>query len=130
MRQKEHIDAMEVMGVNTASYLIMPKIIAAVLIIPILVCIGAFVSIVGGYIASVPFGDLTNLDYIKGLRSFFEPFNVVMMLVKALVFAFILTSVSCYQGYYVEGEFIELEKPITKPVRSKNHRSKFNPGKN
>lgn len=116
MRQKEHIDAMEVMGVNTASYLILPKLIAAVLIIPILVCIGAFVSIVGGYIAAVPFGDLSNLDYIKGLRSFFEPFNVVMMLVKALVFAFILTSVSCYQGFYVEGGSIELGKASTNAV--------------
>lgn len=116
MRQKEHIDAMEVMGVNTASYLIMPKIVAAILIIPILVCIGAFVSIVGGYIASVPFGDLTDLDYTKGLRSFFEPFNVVMMLVKALVFSFILTSVSCYQGYYVEGGSIELGKASTNAV--------------
>ncbi len=116
MRQKEHIDAMEVMGVNTASYLILPKLIAAVLIIPILVCIGAFVSIVGGYIAAVPFGDLSNLDYIKGLRSFFEPFNVVMMLVKALVFAFILTSVSCYQGYHVEGGSIELGKASTNAV--------------
>ncbi|HLT94685.1 MAG TPA: ABC transporter permease [Membranihabitans sp.] len=116
MRQKEHIDAMEVMGVNTASYLIMPKIIAAVLIIPILVCIGAFVSIVGGYIASVPFGDLTNLDYIKGLRSFFDPFNVVMMLVKSFVFAFILTSISCYQGYFVEGGSIELGKASTNAV--------------
>lgn len=116
MRQKEHIDAMEVMGVNTASYLIMPKLIAAVLIIPILVCIGAFVSIVGGYIASVPFGDLTNLDYIKGLRSFFDPFNVVMMLVKSFVFAFILTSISCYQGYFVEGGSIELGKASTNAV--------------
>jgi len=116
MRQKEHIDAMEVMGVNTASYLILPKLIAAVLIIPMLVCIGAFVSIVGGYIAAVPFGDLSNLDYIKGLRSFFEPFNVVMMLVKALVFAFILTSVSCYQGFYVEGGSIELGKASTNAV--------------
>lgn len=116
MRQKEHIDAMEIMGVNTASYLILPKLIAAVVIIPILVCIGAFVSIVGGYIAAVPFGDLSSLDYIKGLRSFFEPFNVVMMLVKAFVFAFILTSISCYQGYYVEGGSIELGKASTNAV--------------
>jgi len=116
MRQKEHIDAMEVMGVNTDSYLIMPKLIAAVTIIPILVCIGAFVSIIGGFIAVVPFGDLSSMDYIKGLRSFFDPFNVVMMLVKAFVFSFILTSVSCYQGYYVEGGSIELGKASTNAV--------------
>src|SRR5690625_5417827 len=91
MRQKEHIDAMEVMGVNTASYLIMPKLIAAVTIIPILVCIGAFVSIIGGFIAVVPFGDLSSMSYIKGFISFFDPFILVMMLVKVFVFSFILT---------------------------------------
>ncbi|WP_236975907.1 MlaE family ABC transporter permease [Membranihabitans maritimus] len=116
MRQKEHIDAMEVMGVNTASYLILPKVIAAVFIIPVLVSIGAFVSILGGYIASVPFGDLTHPDYVKGLRSFFDPLNVTMMLVKAVVFSYILTSVSCYQGYYVEGGSIELGKASTNAV--------------
>lgn len=116
MRQKEHLDAMEVMGVNTASYMIMPKLIAAVMIIPVLVCIGAFVSIIGGYIASVPFGDLSHAEYIKGLRSFFVPFNVTMMLIKAVVFSFILTSVSCYQGFYVEGGSIELGKASTNAV--------------
>jgi phospholipid/cholesterol/gamma-HCH transport system permease protein len=116
MRQKEHIDAMEIMGVNTVAYLILPKIIASMLMIPILVCIAAAVSMIGGYIASVPTGILADADYIRGLRSFFVPYNVLMMLVKAIVFAFIITTVSCYQGYYVKGGSIELGQASTRAV--------------
>lgn len=116
MRQKEHIDAMEIMGVNTASYLVMPKTLAAILVIPVLVCMAAFVGISGGYLASVPAGLFSHADYIQGLRSFFIPYNVFMMLVKAVVFAYILTSVSCYQGYFVKGGSIELGEASTRAV--------------
>lgn len=116
MRQKEHIDAMEIMGVNTAAYLILPKLIAAVIVIPMLVAVAAFVSIIGGYAASVIPNVLTDTEYVQGLRSFFLPNNVLMMFVKAFVFAFILTSVSCYQGYYVKGGSIELGKASTNAV--------------
>ncbi|MEM8906343.1 MAG: ABC transporter permease [Bacteroidota bacterium] len=116
MRQKEHIDAMEIMGVNTAAYLVLPKVVAAVFVIPLLVCIAAVVSILGGYIASVSGGLITDAEYILGLRSFFVPYNVFMMFVKAVVFAFILTSVSCYQGYYVRGGSIELGQASTQAV--------------
>lgn len=116
MRQKEHIDAMEIMGVNTASYLVQPKIIAALVVVPMLVCVGAFISIIGGYIAVVPTGWFSHAEYIRGLRSFFEPYNVSMMFVKAVVFAFILTTVSCYQGYFVKGGSIELGDASTRAV--------------
>jgi len=116
MRQKEHIDAMEIMGVNTAAYLILPKIIAALFVIPLLVAISAFVSIGGGYLATVPIGLMTGEEYILGLRSFFDPYNVWMMFVKGTVFAFILTTVSCYQGYFVKGGSIELGRASTQAV--------------
>jgi phospholipid/cholesterol/gamma-HCH transport system permease protein len=116
MRQKEHIDAMEIMGVNTAAYLIMPKVVAALFVIPLLVAIAAFVSIVGGYLAAVPTGLLSDTEYILGVRSFFVPYNVFMMFVKAVVFAFLLTTVSCFQGYYVKGGSIELGEASTNAV--------------
>ncbi|MEZ5039831.1 MAG: ABC transporter permease [Saprospiraceae bacterium] len=116
MRQKEHIDAMEIMGVNTAAYLIMPKVIAALFVIPMLVALAAFISILGGYLASVPSGLMSNAEYVLGVRSFFEERNITMMFVKSLVFAFILTSVSCYQGYYVKGGSIELGRASTNAV--------------
>ncbi|MEP7195297.1 MAG: ABC transporter permease [Saprospiraceae bacterium] len=116
MRQKEHIDAMEIMGVNTSAYLVQPKIIATVVVIPMLVCLASFISIMGGYIAVVPAGLYTNDEFIQGVRSFFVPYNVSMMFVKATVFSFILTSVSCYQGYFVKGGSIELGAASTRAV--------------
>ena len=116
MRQKEHIDAMEIMGVNTANYLITPKIIAALVVIPMLVTISAVVAITGGYLATVPTGELTDEQYIRGVRSFFVPYNVLMMYIKAFTFAFILTGVSCYQGYFVKGGSVELGVASTNAV--------------
>lgn len=116
MRQKEHIDAMEIMGVNTSAYLVMPKTLAAMIVIPLLVCMAALVGIGGGYLASVPAGLFSHADYVQGLRSFFQPYNVFMMIVKSLVFAYILTSVSCYQGYFVKGGSIELGQASTRAV--------------
>ena len=116
MRQKEHIYAMEIMGVNTASYLILPKVIAGLVMIPILVCLAAFISILGGYLSSVVGGLITHEEYLRGLRSFFSDYNVLMMVIKSLVFAFILTSVSAYQGYYVKGGSIELGQASTRAV--------------
>lgn len=116
MRQKEHIDAMEIMGVNTPGFLVLPKLIAAVIVIPMLVAIAAFLSIVGGYVASVPTGLLSDAEYILGVRSFFLPFNIRLMFIKAVVFAFLLTSVSSYQGYFVKNGSIELGKASTNAV--------------
>lgn len=116
MRQKEHIDAMEIMGVNTANYLITPKVVAALVVIPLLVTISAYIAILGGYLATVPTGEITSEEYTRGLRAFFLEFNVTMMYVKAIVFAFILTSVSGFQGYYVHPGSIELGKASTNAV--------------
>jgi len=116
MRQKEHIDAMEIMGVNTASYLIMPKLVAAVVVIPLLVSVSAIIAMAGGYIATVPAGEVTGPEYTRGLLAFYMPYNVFIMYVKAVAFAFILTAVSCYQGYFVKNGSIELGKASTRAV--------------
>lgn len=116
MRQKEHIDAMEIMGVNTASYLLMPRLIAALTMIPLLVSLAAFLSIIGGYMSTVLTGIISDAEYIRGVRFFFQPYNVSMMYVKAFVFAFILTSISSYQGYFVKGGSIELGRASTNAV--------------
>lgn len=116
MRQKEHIDAMEIMGVSTSTYLILPKVIAAMIMIPVLVSAASIIGVLGAYIASVPTGFFLNEEFVRGLRSFFEPYNVFMMFVKAFVFAYILTNVSCYQGYFVKGGSIELGAASTRAV--------------
>lgn len=116
MRQKEQIDALEIMGVNTAAYLVGPKIFAGCVVIPCLVIIAAGISMSGGYLAAVSSGFVTPNDYLFGLHSFFESYYVFMMIVKAVVFGFILTSVACYKGYYVSGGSIELGKASTQAV--------------
>ena len=116
MRQKEHIDAMEIMGVNTSAYLILPRLVAALIVVPILVTLAAVVSIFGAYLASVPMGLFSSADFNRGIREFFVPHNVTMMYVKAFVFAYLLTAVSCYQGYHVKGGSIELGAASTRAV--------------
>lgn len=116
MRQKEHIDAMEIMGINTATFLILPKLLAAMIMIPMLVTFSAYIAITGGYLAVVPQEIITDDEYMRGLRSFFLPSNVNMMLVKAFVFSIILVTISCYQGYYCTGGNIELGKASTRAV--------------
>jgi len=116
MRQKEHIDAMEIMGVNTAAYLIMPKVLAALVVIPLLVAIAAFVGVLGGYIATVLPGLMTVEQFVMGVRSFFEPYNLFLLFIKAVVFAYLLTTISAYQGYHVKGGSIELGVASTNAV--------------
>lgn len=120
MRQKEHIDAMEIMGVNTSAFLVMPKVVAALAVIPLLVIFSACIAIMGGYLATVPAGELTSGEYIRGLRAFFLPLNVKMMLIKSVVFAYLLTTISCYQGYHVKSGSIELGKASTRAVVMSN----------
>ena len=116
MRQKEHIDAMEIMGVNTSSYLVMPKIIAVLLVIPLLVSVAAIFSIAGGYFAVIYSGSYSHEEFVQGLRSFFKPWNVCMMYIKSIVFGYILTAIAAYQGYFVTGGSIELGQASTRAV--------------
>ena len=116
MRQKEHIDAMEIMGVNTSAFIVMPKLLASVIIIPVLVSISAIVGISGGYFAATVVAGYTDAEFVRGLRSFFVPYNVTIMYVKAVTFAFIITAVACFQGYFVKGGSIELGQASTRAV--------------
>ncbi len=116
MRQKEQIDALEIMGVNTAGFLVLPKVLAAIVVVPMLVIISAGISMIGGYLAGVLSGLVKPTDFLTGLTYFYEPYYVFMMLVKAVVFGFILTSVSCYKGFYVTGGSIELGRASTQAV--------------
>ncbi len=115
MRISEQIDALEIMGINSTSYLIAPKLIAGIIIIPPLVVISAFLGIYGGLIAAEGYG-IPGVMFEKGLLYLFDSFNVFIMLVKAVVFAFILTSVACYQGYYVSGGALDIGKASTRAV--------------
>jgi len=118
MRITEQIDALEIMGVNSASYLIQPKLIATVIFNPILTLISMFVGVFGGWLASVVTGALTSSDYIYGIQYWFVPFYVVYSLVKTVVFAIIITTVPAYFGYFVKGGALEVGRASTKGVVS------------
>jgi phospholipid/cholesterol/gamma-HCH transport system permease protein len=116
MRVTEQIDALELMGVNSASYLILPKIVATLLFNPLLTLISIIVGIVGGWIAGTASGVITSQDFIYGIQYSFIPYYVTYAIIKTLFFAFIITSISAYQGYYVEGGSLEVGRASTKAV--------------
>jgi phospholipid/cholesterol/gamma-HCH transport system permease protein len=116
MRITEQIDALEVMGINSASYLILPKMVAAILTFPLLVIIAAFLSMYGGYLAGVLTGALTEKEYIYGIRYQFQAYNVTFAIIKSLVFAFLISTISSYQGYFTKGGALEVGKSSTEAV--------------
>jgi phospholipid/cholesterol/gamma-HCH transport system permease protein len=118
MRVTEQIDALEVMGINSSSYLVLPKIIAAMLTVPMLVTLAAFLSIYGGYLAGTLTGVITPEEYIYGIRADFNAFNIPFALIKAVVFAFLIASISSFQGFYTRGGALEVGRASTSAVTS------------
>jgi len=116
MRITEQIDALEMMGINSASYLILPKIIASMVFNPFLTLISMFVGLIGGWLAVVLTGALPSADYIYGIQYLFIPFYITYALVKTVVYAFIITSVSAFYGYYVQGGALEVGRSSTRGV--------------
>ena len=116
MRVSEQIDALEIMGIKTKTYLILPKILAALLMIPLLVVIAMALGIYGGRLAGTASGIISADVYDKGLLEFFVPFNVVFAMIKAYVFAFIISSIPAFYGYYVKGGALEIGRASTKAV--------------
>lgn len=116
MRVSEQIDALEIMGINTKSYLIMPKIAAAIVTIPMLVVISMVLGIVGGRIAGTASNILSAEMFDKGLLMNFLPYNVFFALTKSYTFAFIISSIPAYFGYYVKGGALEIGRSSTKSV--------------
>jgi phospholipid/cholesterol/gamma-HCH transport system permease protein len=116
MRITEQIDALEVMGINSASYLVLPKVVASLIMFPLLVIVAGVCSLVGGYIVGIMGEIITPNDYVLGLRFNYNPFTITFALIKAVVFAFLVATISSYQGYYTEGGALEVGISSTKAV--------------
>jgi phospholipid/cholesterol/gamma-HCH transport system permease protein len=116
MRVTEQIDALEVMGINSLSYLVLPKLIATLLFYPFIVLIAMLLGIIGGWMA----GYLTDLfytvDYINGIQLDFQPYFIKYAIVKTVVFAFVIATVPAYHGYYVKGGSLEVGRASTQAV--------------
>lgn len=118
MRVTEQIDALEIMGVNSLSFLVLPKILGAVMFFPFLLIFSIGLSLVGGWLAVTMSGLSTTETYVFGIRSFFEIGNVFYALIKCVVFAFVIVSVSSFYGYYTKGGALDVGKSSTQAVVS------------
>ncbi|MDY3858064.1 MAG: MlaE family ABC transporter permease [Muribaculaceae bacterium] len=118
MRVTEQIDALDIMGVNSANYLVLPKVVGFVLFMPVLgvFCIGT--SLLGGWCVAA-FTDIISIArYTYGIQAYFTEWYVWYGLIKSLVFAFIIASVASYWGYYVKGGALQVGKASTNAVVS------------
>ncbi len=116
MRVTEQIDALEIMGINSSAFLVSPKVLAFVVFIPVIVIISMFVGIGGGWLSSVLTDAMSPQDFVTGIRIAFIPYYVTYSIIKSLVFAFIIVTISAYQGYYVNGGALEVGKASTRAV--------------
>lgn len=116
MRVTEQIDALEIMGVNAPGFLISPKIIAGITMIPLLVIISISLGLFGGYIACAASKEVAVAEYIQGLTGGFKPIILQVSMVKALFFGYIITSICAYQGFYTSGGALEVGQSATRGV--------------
>jgi len=116
MRVSEQIDALEIMGVNSASYLILPKIVAALFFFPILSLLSMFVGVFGGYLTCLFTDTLPPSDYIYGIQYMFYPHYISYSITKVFFYSFLIVTMSAYQGYYAQGGALEVGRSSTKAV--------------
>lgn len=116
MRVGEQIDALEIMGINSANYLILPKNLAAMFIFPFLTILSMAIGIAGGYLIAMLTGVVSTADYTYGVQFDFNSFHVTYALIKAVIFGFIITSISSYHGYYTGGGALEVGESSTRAV--------------
>ena len=116
MRVSEQIDALEIMGINTKTYLILPKIFAAMVMVPCLIVISIAVCIFGGFLAGTLTHVYTKQQFMLGITTGFVPYNLFFSLVKSFVFSIVITLIPSYFGYYVEGGALEIGRASTTAV--------------
>ncbi|MFN3840779.1 MAG: MlaE family ABC transporter permease [Cyclobacteriaceae bacterium] len=116
MRITEQIDALEVMGINSVNYLVLPKITASLLMFPMLVIVSGVCALMGGYLVGLLTGILSPTEYIYGIRYAFNPFTITFALIKSVAFGFLVSSISSFKGYFTTGGALEVGISSTKAV--------------
>ncbi len=116
MKITEQIDALEIMGINSKSFLVFPKIIASILMFPMLVFLGGFMSILGGYLTVSLLGIISETDYVIGIRSDFNPYIITIIFFKSILFGLLVPTIASFQGYYITGGALEVGKAGTLAV--------------
>lgn len=118
MKTTEQIDALEVMGVNSLTHLVLPKIVGAIFFFPILIIFSMALSLIGGWLSLILSGLSSTETYVLGIRSFLELYNIVYALVKTIIFAFLIVSIASFYGYYTKGGALDVGKSATRSVVS------------
>ncbi len=116
MRISEQIDGLEVMGVNSINFLVLPKLIASILIFPLFTFICMTLGTFGGYVACIQSGLLDSTTYIDGITMDFIPYHVTYATIKMVFFATLITTTSAFRGYYVNGGSREVGEASTKAI--------------
>lgn len=116
MRVTEQIDALDIMGVNSAGFLVLPKVVALVVLNPFLVLMSMGIGIFGGWMAGSVSGEVTSAEYLYGIQYAFIPFYITYSLIKSVVFGFLITTISGYWGYFTSGGSLEVGRSSTKAV--------------
>lgn len=118
MRVTEQIDALEIMGVNSIGYLMLPKILATMIFFPFVIVISMVLSLTGGWIAGVQSGLYSTETYVIGIQAFWneDQDGLYYALTKTIVFAFLITAIPSYYGYYTRGGALEVGRSSTKAV--------------
>lgn len=116
MRVTEQIDALEIMGINSAGYLILPKVVASMLVNPFLVILSMFLGIWGGWLSSIMTNVVPIQHFLYGIQFEFSPYDILYSVIKTIVFAFLITSISGFYGYNTKGGALEVGQSSTKAV--------------
>ena len=116
MRITEQIDALEVMGISSSSYLVLPKIVGTLIMYPLLVILAGVLAILGGFLAAKFGGVVSTADYFMGLKMDFNQFTVSFALIKSVVFGFLVSSISSYMGFFTKGGALEVGQASTRAV--------------
>ncbi len=116
MKIREQIEALDMMGVNSESHLVFPKVLAAIITFPLLTLFSMFVGIFGGYLAVYLTNAIPVDDFIYGIHYYFIPFYITYSVIKSVIFGIIISSISAYQSYYISGGALEVGKASTKAV--------------
>ena len=118
MRITEQIDALEIMGVNSLSYLVLPKIVSAIIFFPILIIFSMSLGLIGGWLSLIISDLSTTETYLIGIRYYFKTYEVVYALTKTVVFGFLIVSISSFYGYYSKGGSLDVGRSSTQAVVS------------
>ena len=116
MKVSEQIDALEIIGVNSVSFLALPVILASTAMVPLLIIIACFLSLTSGYLSVMVMDLITGVDYVIGIRYDFNAFIIQVVLVKAFVYGFLVSSVSAFSGFDTVGGALEVGKSNTKAI--------------